>query len=308
MYRIGRVNTAAHHVAALLSAHHQGGAAGSGRSGNPPGWGSWTFEPWVLAILVAASGLYVNAYRRARRRSEAVGAGHWIFYAAGILALIAALCSPLDAIGDSWLLSAHMAQHILLSDIAPALLVLGLRAPLLPLGLPRGALAAIAPGGRYGRLIGILTSPWVALPLWSVATLGWAIPSVFDYAAQHPVVHAIEHATLFYTGLAVWWLIVDPLPRARLRTNGQRLGMLGFTRIVSAGVCLPLTWLSKLEYPLYAMAPRGYGISAATDQHLAGAGMCFIEFLVFGIAFAAVFVSMLSRSDAHDALLERAAS
>lgn len=303
MYRMGLVIPGAHQALAVVS----GGIAGIW-DGKAPGWGSWTVEPWVVAMLVVASGLYVNAYRRARRRSDAVGAGHWIFYAGGILALVAALCSPLDAIGDSWLLSAHMAQHVLLSDIAPALLVLGLRSPMLPLGLPKKALASIAPGGRYGRLVGTLTSPWVALPLWAVATLGWAIPSVFDYAAQHPVVHAIEHATLFYTGLAVWWLIVDPLPRAKLRPNGQRLAMLGFTRVISAGVCLPLTWLSALQYPLYAAAPRAYGISPATDQHLAGAGMCFIEFLVFGIAFAAVFVSMLSRSDAHDALLERAAS
>lgn len=299
---------AAQHALATLSSHHGATGSSGGRSGgSPPGWGAWTFEPLIVAILVAASGLYINAYRRARRRSDAVGIGHSIFYAAGILTLVVALCSPLDAIGDSWLLSAHMAQHVLLSDIAPALLVLGLRAPLLPLGLPRKALAAIAPGGRYGKLVGTITSPWVALPLWAAATLGWAIPGAFDYAAEHPVVHAIEHATLFYTGLAVWWLIIDPLPRARLRPNGQRLAMLGFTRIASAGVCLPLTWLSKLEYPLYATAPRGYGISALTDQHLAGAGMCFIEFLVFGIAFAAVFVSLLGRSDAHDALLERAA-
>lgn len=296
------MSTVAHHAIAIASAHQ--GAAGAGK---PPGWGAWTFEPLAIAILAAASGLYVNAYRRARQRSRSVGIGHWVFYALGILVLTVALCSPLDEIGDSWLLSAHMAQHVLLSDIAPALLVLGLRSPLLPLGLPRNVLAAIAPGGRFGKVVGTITSPWVALPLWSIATIGWAIPSVFDFAAQHSAVHAIEHATLFYTGLAVWWLIVDPLPRARLRPNGQRLALLGFTRIASAAVCLPLTWLTKLGYPLYAGAPRGYGISAITDQRLAGAGMCFIEFLVFGIAFAAVFISMLDRSNAHDALLERAA-
>ncbi len=272
-----------------------------------PSWSSWTFEPLAVAILALASGLYVDAYRRARRRSSAVGAGHWLPYAAGILLLVIASCSPLDAIGHDSLLSAHMAQHVLLADVAPALLVLGLRSPLLPLGLPRDALATIAPGGRFGRAIGTLTSPSLALPLWAAATIGWAIPSVFDYAAQHSLVHVIEHATLFYTGLAVWWLVIDPLPRARLRPNGQRLAMLGFTRIASAAVCLPLTWLTKVEYPLYASAPRSYGISAITDQQLAGAGMCFVEFLVFGVAFAAVFISMLSRSDAHDALVERAA-
>ena len=123
-----------------------------------------------------------------------------------------ALLSPLDPIGDRYLLSAHMMQHVLLSDIAPALLVLGLRAPILPLGLSREALLAVAPDGRSPALAGALTSPWVAVPLWVLATWIWAIPRVFDFAAQHQVVHALEHATLFYTGLAMWWLIIDPLP------------------------------------------------------------------------------------------------
>ena len=137
-----------------------------------------------------------------------------------------------------------------------------------------------------------------------LATWVWAIPSVFDYVAQHEVVHAFEHATLFYTGLAMWWLIIDPLPRARLRPNGERLALLGFTRLASACVCLPLTWLASSEYPLYASAPRAYGLSAINDQHLAGAAMCFVEFLVFGIAFAAVFINMLGRDDSRVTLSE----
>ncbi len=278
-----------------------------------PGWGSWTFQPVVVIALVAAAVLYARMYRRAAARSSTSakkrpGAGHWLPYAAGLVTLAVALLSPLDPIGDKYLLSAHMMQHVLLSDIAPALLVLGLRAPILPLGLSRGALLAVAPGRRSGRVLARLTSPWLAIPLWVAATWVWAIPSVFDYAAQHQVVHAIEHATLFYTGLAMWWLIIDPLPRARLRPNGERLALLGFTRLASACVCLPLAWLTATEYPLYAGAPRAYSLSAINDQHLAGAAMCFIEFLVFGIAFTAVFIDMLGRSDARMTLSEYAAA
>ncbi len=273
-----------------------------------PGWGSWTFDPIVAFALLLAAFLYLRAYRRAAARSAAVGAGHWVPYMCGLLTIAVALCSPLDPIGDQYLLSAHMAQHVLLSDIAPALLILGLRRPLLPLGLPRDVLLRIAPGGgRFGQVLARLTSPWVAIPLWATATWVWAIPRVFDFATEHQLVHDFEHATLFYTGLALWWLIIDPLPRARLRPGGQRLALLGFSRLASACVCLPLTWITTAEYPLYAGAPRAYGISAITDQHLAGAGMCFLEFLVFGIAFAAVFISVLGRSEAGDALAERAA-
>ncbi|HEX4837090.1 MAG TPA: cytochrome c oxidase assembly protein [Solirubrobacteraceae bacterium] len=275
---------------------------------NPvPGWGSWSLDPVAILALLVASFVYARMYRRASWSSSAVGVGHWAPYAGGILALAIALLSPLDAIGDHWLLSAHMLQHVLLSDVAPALIVLGLRSPVLPLGLARPALRIVAPGGRYGRVLVLLTSPWVAIPLWATATWVWAIPAMFDFAAQHEVVHALEHVTLFYTGLALWWLIVDPLPRARLRPNGERLALLGFTRLASAAICVPLTWMTSVQYPLYASAPRGFGISAISDQQLAGASMCFIEFLVFGIAFAAVFISMLGRDESRAALVEHAA-
>ena len=273
-----------------------------------PGWGSWSLNPVIIVVLLAAGVVYARVYKRAQTRAtrSKPGAGHWVPYSAGLIVLAIALLSPLDAIGDRWLLSAHMMQHVLLSDIAPALLVLGLRSPVLPLGLSREALLAVAPAGRSGRVLARLTSPWLAVPLWAIATWVWAIPSVFDFAAEHQTLHAFEHATLFYTGLAMWWLIIDPLPRARVRPNGERLALLGFTRVASAVVCLPLTWLSRTEYPLYANAPRAYGISALTDQHIAGASMCLIEFLVFGIAFTAVFINMLGRSEARATLEEYA--
>jgi putative membrane protein len=275
---------------------------------NVPGWGSWSFDPLAIVALLAAGVVYGRMYKRARARSEAVGIGHWLPYYMGLTVLATALLSPLDAIGDHWLLSAHMAQHVLLSDIAPALIVLGLRSPILTLGLSRPALRAVAPGGRWGRTLAVLTSPWVAIPLWAIATWVWAVPAVFDFAAQHTLVHAFEHVTLFYTGLAMWWLIVDPLPRVHPRPDGQRLALLGFTRIASAAVCLPLTWIATTQYPLYASAPRAFGLSAIADQQLAGAGMCFVEFLVFGIAFAAVFLSMLGRDEARVTAAERAAA
>jgi len=274
-----------------------------------PSWSSWTIDPGLIAILLAAAWLYARGYRRAKRLAGArkPGVSHWLPYGSGLIVLALALMSPLDAIGDRYLLSAHMGQHILLSDVAPALLVLGLRAPILPLGLPRSGLRLLAPGGRAGRVIALVTNPWVALPLWAAATWIWAIPSVFDYSAGHPVVHALEHATLFYTGLAMWWLIIDPLPSARRDPGARRLVYLGFTRIASACVCLPLTFMTATAYPRYVAAPRAYGISAITDQHLAGAGMCFLEFLIFGIAMAAVFLNFLIRDEQRAAMEDRIA-
>jgi cytochrome c oxidase assembly factor CtaG len=274
-----------------------------------PGWGSWSLDPLVLVALLATGGWYASMLRRVRRKTgRPVGAGHWGFYWSGLAVLLIALLSPIDQIGDRWLLSAHMLQHTLLSDVAPALLILGLRAPVLPLGVPRALLAKVASRGVLGRVWGTATKPWIALPAWAAATWIWAVPSVFDYTAQHSLLHAFEHATLFYTGFALWWLIIAPLPSTRREPGMVRLAYLAFSRGATAFVCLPLTWLNHTVYPLYATAPRAYAVSGATDQRLAGATMCLIEFLLFGIALVAVFIDALSRDERAQVLGELAAS
>src|SRR5436305_6127857 len=181
-----------------------------------PGWGSWSFDPVLWIGLVAAGAWYVSMLRRVHRRTgKEVGAGHWLPYFSGLAVLFVALGSPIDAIGDDWLLWAHMVQHVLIADIAPPLLILGLRAPVLPLGMPRKALRWVAHRGWLGRFWGVATNPWVALPAWFAATVFWAIPAVLDCTASHPALPVVEHVTLFYTGIALWWLIITPLPSDR---------------------------------------------------------------------------------------------
>jgi putative membrane protein len=274
-----------------------------------PGWASWSIDPFLWVVLLLAAGWYVSMLRRVRRvTGKAVGPGHWLFYFSGLVVLLVALGSPLDPLGDEWLLVGHMSQHVLLADIAPPLLILGLRAPVLPLGMPRSALQRVARRGTLGRLWAVATNPWVAIPAWTATTVLWAIPAVFDFATRHPLVHDLEHATLFYTGMALWWLIITPLPSDRREPGMIRLGYLAISRLASAAVCLPLTFLGHTMYPLYASAPRAYGISAITDQRLAGATMCLIEFFVFGIAAAVVFVDALGRDERAQALRDLAAS
>ena len=137
--------------------------------------------------------------------------------------LAVALVSPINSTSEKVLWS-HMLQHVLIADIAPGLLLLGLRAPILPLGLPRGALKVVARKGAAGVVLSFLLNPWVVLPLWMVCQWVWAIPAVFEAAAYNPALHVFEHATLFYSGLFLWWIIIDPLPSERRRTRGGLCG------------------------------------------------------------------------------------
>jgi cytochrome c oxidase assembly factor CtaG len=262
----------------------------------------------VLLVAAVYAVAYATLVRRARRApgGARVGTGHIVFFAAGTLLLVVTALPPLASQADR-LLSAHMVQHVLLADIAPALLVLGLRAPLLPLGMPAAALRHVAPRGALGRIWRILTRPWVALPLWAVAQWAWSVPALMTAASQSSALHLLQHACLFYTGLLLWWIVVDPLPHERRRPHMSRLAILGFSRFATAAVCLPLTFLDRLLYPTYAASAQAQGLAPLTDQKLAGAAMCFLEFLVFGIAFAVVFVDVLNRDNRAADLTDRAA-
>ena len=122
--------------------------------------------PAVLIGLALALVLFAQAFvRMRRRRPDYAPWSRALLYAAGLALLVLPLVSPLDHLGDEELLSAHMLQHVLIGDAAPALLVVAVRGPLLFFLLPpvpaqaaglvpaaaRGAVGAADPAGQPRR-------------------------------------------------------------------------------------------------------------------------------------------------------------
>ena len=100
-----------------------------------------------------------------------------------MLALLAALVSPLDGLGEDYLFSAHMVQHLLLGDIAPLLILLALsRVIMRPLTRRLQRIERAARPARASRLR--------ALVLWLGVMYLWHIPALYDAALEHPLVHA----------------------------------------------------------------------------------------------------------------------
>lgn len=85
---------------------------------------AWDWEPSVVAGTVLLLAGYLAAVRF---RFD----GRTLCFVAGSLVMLLALVSPLDALGDDYLFSAHMLQHILLDLVAPLLFVLGCPASLI---------------------------------------------------------------------------------------------------------------------------------------------------------------------------------
>ncbi len=93
----------------------------------------------------------------------------------GILTVLGADVAPL-----SGRFSTHMLQHLLLGDLGPLLIVLGLS----------------------GRLR--LAHPAAALPLWAAALLGWHLSPAYDAALRHTALHQLEHLCFFAAGVLLW--------------------------------------------------------------------------------------------------------
>src|SRR4051812_6129345 len=88
---------------------------------------SWSLSIPILLALAAYLGIYVARWRRSRAEggARAAGVGRLALWCTGIACLFVALISPVDTLGEQFA-SFHMVQHLLIADLAPIALTLGL--------------------------------------------------------------------------------------------------------------------------------------------------------------------------------------
>jgi len=248
---------------------------------------SWQAPPGVLIGAVLAAALFVQAFVRLRRRSPGhAGWSRAALFAAGLALLVLPLVSPLDEAGDERLLSAHMLQHVLIGDAAPALILVAVRGPLVFFLLPPGLLRPLAGFRPLGGLLSFLLRPLVSLGLWGATILAWHVPRIYDYAAAHPLVHDLEHASFVVAGFLAWTQLVDPARHERLRRPQRIFFALAMLALAQAVVDV-LLFSSAPVYARYAHpAEPLFGISPLTDQRLAGAVMMVEQLLTLGTCVA----------------------
>lgn len=204
--------------------------------------------PQAIAIGILA-GLYAGAVVRVRRRRGTVDRRRAAAFAAGIALLALGAAMPDETFAR------HMTQHLLIGDLAPLLLVLGLSGPLL-----RPALAF-----RTVRALRVLAHPLVALPLWAVDLCAWHVTPLFRAAVEHEGVHALQHGLFFTCGALLWSALLALLPAPRWFGTPQRLAYLGVMWLVSLTLSQVFLWSSHAYY--YA---------SVSDQRIGG-GIMLVE-------------------------------
>ncbi|MGI8587976.1 MAG: cytochrome c oxidase assembly protein [Chloroflexia bacterium] len=251
---------------------------------------TWNFEPSVVFGCGCLLLGYVVYLRAMQPPHSALRIPHSAFlYAAGVGVLLFSLTSPLDTLGDTYLFSAHMLQHLLLVLVVP---------PLLLLGLPSGV------GGQppYRRRLG---GQWSGVA-WGigVGTLWvWHLPVLFDATLRNEWVHVFEHLCFLASATVFWWPIVGPVahlgqrslsaPAAAIYLFAASLAndMLGILITFAppglyAPYLHPVDWLGVLP-----LLRDGWGLTPAVDQQVAG----LLMWIPGNLVYLAAILAQLAR-------------
>ncbi len=214
-------------------------------------------------------------------------------FIAGLAVLEIAVSPPVDTLSDQ-LLVAHMAEHLLIGDIAALLLVLGLTGPLIAPLLRNPVLSRLR----------VLTHPVVAIVVWGTNFYAWHIPFLYQAALRHDAVHALEHATFLTFGMAVWMALLGPLPKPQWFSNGARLVFIVAVRLVGTVLANVLIFGGSVFYPYYLAGDAHWHISPVADQVAAGGLMMVEESLLTIGLFCWLFLRVARQTEQRQELMD----
>lgn len=246
----------------------------------------WHTEPFLLLSLAGFGWLYAILGGPARAWVQGFEHGpsskiHEIlqFYC-GLVLIYLAVGSPLDQLAETFLLSAHMVQHMILVTIAP---------PLLFSGLPDWLLDGVLERLHIVRLVRLLVNPVVA---WFSFTLGysvWHLPVFYEAALQSKTIHILEHCFMFFSACQLWWCLISRSKRVPPMSYGLRMIYVVLLMIGQFPVFGCLTLSEEVIYPTYLYAPQLGGWLPEHDQILGGIIMNVTHMLAYLTVFCASF-------------------
>jgi putative copper resistance protein D len=265
-----------------------------------------SLAPGPILVLLLAAFLYVRAVRILRGRGYRAPAWQQAAFWIGLALEAVALLSPLDVYADE-LLSAHMAQHLMLGDIAAPFLLAGVRTPVLLFLLPRPALKTLARRHGLRRAFRTLRRPLVALPVYVVALYGWHAGFAFEGALRNPVVHVLQHQTFLAVNLLLWWPVLEP-QRRRMPGHLWKIGYIFAARMSSMFLGMAFVFSHGALYgSFYGSAPTRHGLTVLADQQTAGGMMMSLDIVIIFLALCYVFFYAARQNASSEAAERRVA-
>lgn len=255
-------------------------------------WASWDADPIIVIAILAISLTY--GLSAARLRGTGLGPTRrqlW-FVAGAIGSIVLALASPLHRLGEVYLFTAQMAQHVLLIMLMP---------PLLLASLTPAMLRPVVDRPRLMRIGRALTRPIVAYAASNLMFVVAHLPLFYEPSLRGHAVDVVEYLLLPIPAILLWWPLLSPLPDLpRIGYPAQLLYV--FLQVVPGSIVGGLLAnTERVVYQLYADAPRITSLSPVQD-HQTGA---FVMWGSGGIFWLVAFTVVFFRWAALDMAEER---
>jgi len=251
------------------------------------GWTGWSVH-WSTVIGIAAlAALYLWRASHAPEPGPPTGRQKLTFFA-GLFGMFASLNGPLHDLSDSFLFSAHMVQHLLLTLLLPPLLIAGTPGWMLrPLIKPRSVRAVAK----------FVTRPVSCYVIFNLVIIGWHLPVFYNAALANHNIHIGEHLMFIAAAVLLWWPFLSPMPELpRLSYPGQLLYCF-LTTLPMSVVAIYITMADHVLYPAYAAAPRLWHITPMMDQQAGGLIMWVPGSFVFYGLMTFVFFKWVARGE-----------
>ena len=248
-------------------------------------WLTWSIHPSTVIGLVALGALYLWRLRQAKG-DEHASVVRRISFLAALLVIFASLNGPIHDLSDTYLFSAHMVQHLMLTMLMPPLLIAGVPGWMLRPLLRSRAIASVAR---------VVTRPVACFAIFNIVIAMWHLPVFYNAAMDNHNIHILEHLMFMAAAVLMWWPLTSQLPELpRLSYPGQMLYCFLMIMPMSI-VAVYISMADRVLYPAYAAAPRITSLSPLEDQLLGGLIMWVPGGMIFMIIMSVIFFKWAAR-------------
>ncbi len=231
---------------------------------SPSPW-AWHPHPSVWVVIGLVGGGYAAALGLLRpanagpvpRRQVAT------FYV-GLLMMWVAADYPVHDLAEHYLFSVHMVQHLLLTLVAP---------PLLLAGTPEWLVRWLLRPPPLAAAVRFLARPLLAAVVYNAALVFTHWPPIVDAGLRSEPLHFGLHCLIFFTALNMWFPVINRLAEFPSMSPPARMLYLFLQSVIPTVPASFLTFADGVIYKFYATVPHPFHLSAVADQQLAGALM-----------------------------------
>jgi putative membrane protein len=226
----------------------------------------WHPEVWVLVAFLTGAYIYmvrVIGPKAVAPGQEVVTRRNIGCFVGAMVMLWVASDWPMHDIGEEYLYSAHMLQHMMLSYFLP---------PLVLMATPEWLLRVLVGDGKLYRVVAFMCKPVIAAVVFNAVVIVTHIPGMVTASVENGPLHYSLHFAVVIASLLMWMPVVGPFPELQIGPLAKCI----YLFMQSLVPTIPAAWLTFADgavYRTYDQPVRVWGLSVQYDQQIAGAIM-----------------------------------